>query len=183
MFFMFSSCTINSQSVSCQCFCTSSWPGQGLLTRRRTCSEKSLWHRGCKHSALPRRIIYIGRLDLFLLGRVWFLLCVRQGSAVALLVDTYLSLDLFLVGVLDAVGSRVDHLGILLIRLDIGFCGSSRCGLGFFDNLPVVPDTVNNLSAKRFNRHTLAALSVPLRSGHLPGACQTCGYCDTSAHC
>jgi hypothetical protein len=31
MFFMFSSCTVNCQSVSCQCFHGSSWPSQEVL--------------------------------------------------------------------------------------------------------------------------------------------------------
>lgn len=91
----------------------------------------------------------------------------------ALLVDPYLLLGLCLVNVLDAVGSRVGHLGILVIRVAIGFRGSSRCGLSFLNELPIVPDMVNKEGAGWMiqSTHSRSALnSSPLKasSSRLP---------------
>jgi hypothetical protein len=115
------------------------------LAQPRTCAEKSRWHRGCRSSVLPRRDLCTGRLDLLLLGGVWVLCCVRQGgSVVALLADPYLLLSFCLVNVRDAVESRVDHFGILLVRVAIRFCGCARWGLSILNKLPIVPEMVNN---------------------------------------
>jgi hypothetical protein len=63
---------------------------------------------------------------------------------VALLADPYLLLSFCLVNVRDAVESRVDHFGILLVRVAIRFCGCARWGLSILNKLPIVPEMVNN---------------------------------------
>jgi hypothetical protein len=83
MFFMFSSCTIQSQYViSCQT--PHAIRKQRLSKPRLTCSKNGLWHGICKSpgSMWHRRSLSPWRLDLrsLLPGEIWFLILVRQGS-------------------------------------------------------------------------------------------------------
>ena len=60
-----------------------------------------------------------------------------------LLVNPYLLLGLCLVDMLDAIGFRMGHFGVFLIRDSIRLCGSSRCAFSLFDILSMVPGTIN----------------------------------------
>jgi hypothetical protein len=87
----------------------------------------------------------------------------------SLLMGLYLFLEL---DGADAVGFRVDHLGICLIRVAISFCGSSRWGLGFFEMRPMVPKIVS--SRKRlmvvlaYSRSSFSSSSVKASSSFMP---------------
>jgi hypothetical protein len=137
MFLRFSSCTNNSQSVSCQCFLH-------LLAKPSRC--------GSGNVPVPRRAC--GTVDARLpscragisVFAGWPCCCSgRSGSCVvsdrvrhvALRVDVYLSQRICS---RSAVDFRVGHLGICLIRVAIGRCCSSGWGLCLLEILTVVPE-------------------------------------------
>jgi hypothetical protein len=136
MFLRFSSCTINSQSVSCQCFLH-------LLAKPRYRSGNvPVPRRAC--GIVDARVPSCRAGTSALAGWPWCCLS-RFGSCVvsdrvryvALLVHLYLLQRIYS---LSTVGFRVGHFGICLIRVAMGLCSGSRLGLRLLEILTVVPE-------------------------------------------
>lgn len=175
MFFMFSSCTANCQSVSCHCFLRSLGAAKADHFRdvpvpRRACGMADAGAASCRAgSSTPA-----GCVSCCWMGFGNCVVSVR-GQDRAWLVGSCLLL--LSVHSLTVAGFRVGHVGICLIRVAIGTCGGSRWCRRFFEILAVVPgivskrNMVDNMLLLAYSLSSFSSSSVRASSKRLPDLC------------